>query len=248
MKKILLLGDSYASECYENTWPYYLERLANSDITGAAFAGSSNYHILEQFKKFNDETFDYIIVVLTTDKRIPKVEGYPYLSAYLPDHPHFENFNNFPDGFVEAYKHYMKYFFDEQLLKLVSRAVIKEIQDNLYPNQKVIWIDGLLKIDENNLRRLFEKGILINGTLTYVSFDVEIKETFDLDPMKLMRELGHDPRTNHLSDCNQELLARFLANIINKDGENLTDDEKDLFKVKWINDPEKIYPYLFKKK
>ena len=249
-QEILILGDSYASESGDGTWPFYLGQLLNADITCYGLAGASNYGSLRVFERNYGAHYDYIIVALTSHTRYPVVNDYPYLCSFAPTHPRFDHFENMPAGFREAVVGYLKFFYDDKLAKWISVNVMKDIANRLTPTQKVIWLDGLLCSEKYNIDVSNVPGIHVKGTLTDISIKLELEEMLQIDPYKLMEEIGktgNDPRKNHLTVENQKVLAVFLHKLINKlnAGETLSDDDLDLKKAEWNREPHLVKAEMF---
>ena len=243
--KILVLGDSFAHHSEEGNWPHYLQELTNSEVVCAGQNGCSNYYIYTKFLEHHDDSFDYIIIFLTSNLRTPIVNGYPHLSAFLSRRSDFENLNYAPKDYDIAIKMYLKYFFDENLLEWITRNVIKDIEDTVKDHQKIIWVDASFSAEKTklSLHNTTKKGIKTKGCLSYFSFKVELEETFKIRWSDYFNIVNIDGRPNHFTKVNQLVIAKFLANIIQK-SENLTENDLDLNSLDWVTDPKQIFPYL----
>lgn len=238
-KNILVVGDSYAAFSDEGTWPYYLGQYSNSVITCSGQCGGSNYVTLTNFRKNFYQSFDFVIVVLTSHVRVPIVNGFPRLCSSLDG-----NGDGAPSDFKSAMLDYVKYFYDDDMQYWITERVVRDIESACW-NKKIIWLDALLYDEAKKTYNNIRHGIKIKGQLTEYSIQKELEEPFNISWQDYMDIVQVDWRKNHFSTVNQERIGKFLANIINKDGLNLTDKETDLSSIEWVTDPKLIFPDLF---
>jgi hypothetical protein len=131
MKKVLIVGDSFAANWPGNGWPKMLA--ASFDVTNLAQAGVGEYKILKQLQSVDCNTFDTVVVSHTSPSRI-----------HTPSHPlhktgiHkdcdliYEDLQR-PSWFnksLSAAKGWFNYHYDDQYqidMYLLVRKEIKEI-------------------------------------------------------------------------------------------------------------------------
>ena len=244
--KILILGDSHCAYTHRGSWMASLGKLTGAKIHCYGESGCSNWVIYKNFLKYYNPSYDYIFVMLTAEHRTPYVEGDSSLCALQPGaHPLWDKFSQVNTDYATAAKLYMQYFYNKEFLDWTSYNIIKSIEN--YPlgsNQKIVWVNCLLS---PNMYSNISKGILIKNRLLYFSQ----REMLDMknipDYVKLLEFI--DDRANHFTFDNQYNLAKFYANILNKDKDNLlTYADLDLANVEWERDPTKLNLSLSLKK
>ena len=175
MKKILILGDSFAcnwaSESNNIGWP---ELLANNfKITNLAQAGVSEYKIYKQLQSVDIDNFDFVIISHTSSYRIP-IETHP---SYQPGDLHENCDLIFSD--IEskrknnkildtAYNFYKNLFWNEYF-EFTSNLIYHKIKE-LTPNSihitffdefyddSVLKLESIFKSNRGNVNHLDEEG------------------------------------------------------------------------------------------
>lgn len=235
--KILILGDSHCAVNDKESWMANLQKLTGAKIHCYGEVGCSNYIIYRNFLKYYNPSYDYIFVMLTAESRTPYVDGDSSLCAIQPDaHPAWNNYSNNDYGL--AVKLYMQYFYDKEFLEWTSYNVVKSIENYPYgSNQKIVWINCILS---KSIYDTISNGIIIKNRL----LEFSQRELIDINKIQKISQLKHDQvdcRPNHFTKANQHNLAKFYANILEKDKNNLlSDTDLDLENVSWVRDPTQL--------
>lgn len=242
---VLVVGDSFCEYSDSGTWPNFLQSKLNATVKCVGVGGCSNYTILENFKKHISSNFDVIIVLVSNPYRIPKVtKGNPYLSNWLPNHPSWKTKWNkdLPPGYEAAVESYLDFFFDESFLDWVSANVLKDIESSISSNQTIIWCSALYKdFDKFNP----SKGIKVRGQLSEYSL-IECTEWCEIPWETYNAVQNGDARKNHFTALNQNTIADFFKNIIEKyQSNNLTREDLDLKNANWVTDKSMLIPQMY---
>ena len=235
--KILILGDSFCADDKPQTWPDFLRQLGH-DVTTIGQGGASNYVILENFKKHYNEIYDYIIIALSNESRIPFVNGPKYLCNHRPGtSTYWKKRKNVPDEFETAVEGWLKYFYDPEFSKWISKNVVTDINQSVQPSQTIIWVDAVL--DDSSIMNN-ATGIKLRGSLRNQC----LKEILDcgLTWKEYTDKVIHDPRKNHFSTYNNQVLGQYFNDIIVKHQTNtLTEDFLSLETIPtWITDKDML--------
>ena len=245
---ILILGDSFCQYDNENTWPNELRKLGHS-VTCIGESGCSNYVILENFRKHYNSTYDYVIVLLTSETRIPTVNGATYLCNHIPSSAAWGNkFKLLPHDFESAVEGWFKYMYNYDFLRWTVICGIKEIESCILPHQNIIWINSVL--GDRSIIDAAKTGIKITGSL-HVTSILELSNCKITWPeyYSTCISMGYrrDLRKNHMIPSNQTVLADFINNIIAKQhNDQLADIDLDLLNTpSWSTNRDHIYSHLF---
>jgi hypothetical protein len=245
---ILILGDSFCQYDNENTWPNELRKLGHT-ITCIGESGCSNYVILENFRKHHNSTYDYVIVLLTSENRIPIVNGPTYLCNHIPSSAAWGNkFKLLPHDFESAVEGWFKYMYNYDFLRWTVMCGINEIESCVLPHQTIIWVESVP--GDRSIINDVKTGIKVTGSL-YKPSILELESCQITWPEYYSKcfALGYrrDLRKNHMISSNQVALAEFINDIIAKHRDKqLADIDLDLLnKPKWATDRDYIYPHLF---
>lgn len=236
--KILVVADSHGADSGKGTWIDQLRQLTGATIDCKGVRGCSNWVIYENFLKYYDLSYDYIFILLSNENRIPYVEGYPIYGHY--GGTDVEN-SMLPPDYKIAFLGHLKWFYHMPLQTFISKGIVNELQQ--YPiekHQKIIWINALI---HPHIYDLVTTGLKVKGHLCMYSAQETIDYIKDNKELIKAIETGKivDPRTNHFSEENQYELAKFYANIIEKDKNNtLTDADLELKNIDWVRDPQKL--------
>ena len=235
--KILVVADSFGADSGKGTWIDQLRQLTGATIDCRGIKGCSNWIIYENFLKYY-LSYDYIFILLSNENRIPYVEGYPNYGHY--GDTDVEN-SMLPPDYKIAFLGHLKWFYHMPLQTFISKNIVRELQQ--YPigkHQKIIWVNCLMHPD---IFDLVTTGLKVKGQLcTYSVQDAKdyIQDNKELLTAILTGEIV-DTRTNHFSEENQYELAKFYANILEKDKNNtLTDADLELKNINWVRDPQKL--------
>jgi hypothetical protein len=238
--KILIVGDSFCQNYGPGTWPALLGELCSAEVMCIGRGGISNYKILENFRKYWNNGFNFIIPVMTSSDRIPFVDHEIPLNNFKPGHPSWsEKDPTLPTGYLEAVKGWIMFYHNIEYLTWVTASVMREIEDTTLPNQTIIWLNALLdeKTFDNNARH----GIKIKGDLN--SFSSRELTDHGTTVHEYIRNHG-EIRLNHFTDANHIALSEFLASVIAKcQTSKLRLNELDLKHVNWERDPANLRIY-----
>jgi len=236
--KILVVADSYGADSGKGTWIDQLRQLTGATIDCRGIGGCSNWIIYENFLKYYDLSYDYIFILLSNEKRISYVEGYPSYGHYgVTD----VEKSMLPPEYKEAFLGHLKWFYHMPLQNFISKSIANEL--NHYPiekHQTIIWVNCLL---QPHIFDTITSGLKVKGNLYTYSMREAIDYIGDHKELTKAMETAQikDPRTNHFSDENQYELAKFYANIIEKDKNNtLADADLDLENIQWVLDPKNM--------
>jgi hypothetical protein len=213
------------------------------DVTTFSQGGISNYIILENFKKHYSEIYDYIIVALSNEDRIPTVNGIKSLCNHKPGTGMaWKKRKNVSAEFETAVESWLKYFYDPEFAKWISKNVITEINQSVKPHQTIIWVNAVLK-DSSIMNHA--TGIKLKGSLAtqcineLLACGMNWKEYSD--------KVTRDPRKNHFSTYNNQVLGQYFNDIIVKHQTNtLTEEFLSLETTPvWITDKDMLIKELF---
>lgn len=237
--KILVVADSYGADSGKGTWIDQLRQLTGATVDCQGIKGCSNWIIYENFLKYYNLSYDYIFILLSNERRISYVEGYSGYGYYGVTA--VEN-SMLPTEQKAAFLEHLKWFYHIPLQTFISKSIVNELQH--YPiekHQTIIWVNCLLQPD---IFDTISTGLKVKGSLYMYSVREAgdyIKDNKELNKAMETAQII-DPRTNHFSNENQYELAKFYANIIEKDKNNtLADADLDLENIKWIRDPEILF-------
>jgi hypothetical protein len=241
---ILILGDSFCRYDNNGTWPNELRKIGHT-VTCIGEGGCSNYVILEKFRKYYNSSYDYIIVLLTSENRIPKVNGPNYWCNHLPAEKRWRNNKQIPSGFEDAVEGWLKYIHDDTFLRWVVTSGMNEIETTILPHQTIIWVDAILT--DSTIIDSAKTGIKLKGSLRIPAFKELINCKLTLQDYCDLSRTKSELRKNHFTECNQHVLAKFLDSVLYKHKNKLlTDHDLDLLNTPpWVTDHEQLYPQLF---
>lgn len=206
---IWFFGDSYSTppEKDSNLWQFkinWMSQLAsnlNTDAKYVSSCGVANEWILHNFieNQINFKENDYVIVQTTTSHR----------RWFFEDRPHLGNFygsnivKNISKEENNSIKKYLEFLYHEKQDKIFYKSTIYSL---LYlaekmPNVKILILPGAHGCP----------GVI--GDLTN---DVCDKEFSSIDSRnKFYKKHNHDPRPNHISEKNHEILAAKITEYFN---------------------------------
>jgi hypothetical protein len=155
MKKILIAGDSYASDTLKSikgedrsnkwSWPFLLS--TNYDITNIAYPGTSLFWTYKQLTSQNLKNYDKVIVIVTCHGRLtlsnPKnPKGIMSIPNYATLISRVDMLDSKNEKLKWA-KYYYEHFYDEELELIAYKATIDKIIE-MVPSDKLILLNGLV--------------------------------------------------------------------------------------------------------
>ena len=233
MKYIRVYGDSYCSPCYPSGtsiadhWPSILSRKLNCKEINKAVPGTSNAVIYTRLKediqtnKFSDNDTECIIFQFSTIGRYYN----DYIIRKIPDACssvlHASQDMRIPiKEYYEENKEHIKWAISEYSSAVEHHHMestlywLKHYVSARYPNIKIVVLFNSLyptDIDTSLLTTTDNFICLDHFSLTEISFsEIEGNTTFS----EIIKFTKSDPRSNHLSIPNLEILADSIFNII----------------------------------
>ena len=218
MKRLLIAGDSYASETFklihsqflsgQYSWPYLLK--TKYHITNVACAGTSLAWTYKQLTKQNFENFDKIIVCVTSHGRLTLQTSDEKVQIFsLPNYATLlSRINNNPKGwFVKELnwaKYYYENFYDEELELITHEALLLKLI-KLVPKEKLI----LIPCFQTNFHvEHFDIGFCMK--------DITNKEIEWHSDFKKIQTLytETDQHVNHLTMPNKQIFAKLITDLV----------------------------------
>jgi hypothetical protein len=228
MKKLLIAGDSYASETFKKincqylseqySWPYILK--TKYQITNISCAGTSLAWIYKQLTKENFENFDKVIVCVTAHGRLTFATTNEKVQIFsLPNYATLLNrLESNPKGWftkeLNWAKFYYENFYDEEIELITYEALLNKLI-NLIPKEKLILIPCFRP-------RFLTDHFNINFCLK----DITNKEINWHCDFKKMHELYSetDQHVNHMSMENKNIFAKLIEDLVEQEHTDITLD------------------------
>lgn len=227
MKKLLIAGDSYASETFkfrnqpsqnkEYSWSYLLEK--KYQITNIAHAGTCLYWTYKQLTEQNFDNFDKVIVCVTTHGRLTlktpnekigifSLPNYSTVLSRLKTNPKFFLYE------LDWAKYYYENYYDEDIELIKYEAVLHKLI-NLVPKNKLILIPAFppLFID-------------YYFNIPFSLKDITNKEIDWHSDFKKMHMLYSetDQHVNHMSMENKIIFANLIEELVEQGHTDITLD------------------------
>ena len=213
MKNLIVVGDSFchirgtdASDFrYPHCWPNRLAQALNLNLLGQGIPGAGWWPLKQVLKKFSPEQInntEYMIFCHSDATRL--------LNCNLHQN-HFNRYEPNPkDEEHLAVTLYYKYILDEDFADWAQQMWLQEIS-NTYADIKLIHLYSFPFIPQKITN--FPNGISVFPSLAAISLNEFEFGLFDRK-RAIFDKLADDTRANHLSDFNNDELARQLVEII----------------------------------
>lgn len=127
LKKVLIVGDSFAASNDENSWT---NLLSDYDVTVCAMSGASEYRLLKAFESHQIDLFDCVIFVHTSPNRI-YIEQNPYYKQGTHKHCdllYADIKSRLPDKFAKNVCWWFENVFDIEHAQYAHRLLFKQSQ------------------------------------------------------------------------------------------------------------------------
>jgi hypothetical protein len=217
MKKLVIFGDSFANNApgMPPNWVGGTARLLNIPVLNYGCAGSSLNYSLDSFYRHahstNYDTEDVIVFILTNPDRLYTADmpNPKYGLTHMYDHVSYKNDNWVRDNITHAMWAMEKIYDDEINHESVSVVCCLKVWAENHPNTIVVL--QAFEVFERDLIFTTDFGACPNFLSLVRSrplFKVSIEEYVD----ERMPET--ETRSNHMSECNLEILFEMIAEVI----------------------------------
>lgn len=199
--KILIVGDSYATNYSEYSWTSLVEKHLNATVENHARPASSlNYSYLKLTASLSKDGYDVIIFVLTSADRL-----------YHRDMLIHGGFPQYNDGtpvtgdIKKAVKSYYAHIYDSENTPIINNIFCRALgQISLdYPNTKFIFVPAFAEFEKIN----FGNCVVTSSRL--LDYSLLDKERHDAE---VRGEIVDSP--NHLTFFQNQTLANYIIEII----------------------------------